>query len=130
MWRLSKRGARRENISMRLLSAVRLLLVLLPSAASAQPSVTFTKDIAPIVWSRCATCHRPGEIGPFSLITYDDVKRRATQIGKVTATPGLMPPWKPLGPIDQFEDDRQLRPAERTSIHDWLAAGAPDGDPR
>src|SRR5229473_190682 len=58
--------------------------------------LTFTKDIAPIVWSRCATCHRPGEIGPF----------------------------------DQFEDDRQLRPAEWAMLRDWLAAGAPEGDPR
>src|SRR5437660_1263526 len=102
------------------------------AAALAQtpPRVSFTKDIAPIVWSRCATCHRPGEIGPFSLITYDDVKRRATQIEKVTARPGLMPPWKPLGPVDQFEDDRQLRPAERAMIRDWLATGAREGDPR
>src|SRR5258708_16553056 len=43
---------------------------------------------------------------------------------------GLMPPWKPLGPVDQFEDDRQLRPAESAIIRDWLAAGAPEGDPR
>src|SRR5258708_29140475 len=98
--------------------------------AQTPPRVTFNKDIAPIVWSRCATCHRPGEIGPFSLITYDDVKRRATQIGRVTAKPGLMPPWKPLGPVNQFEDDRQLRPAEWAIIRDWLAAGAPEGGPR
>ena len=44
--------------------------------AAAQPRPTFTKDIAPLVWQRCASCHRPGEIGPFSLLTFDDVKRR------------------------------------------------------
>ncbi|HEV3141112.1 MAG TPA: tetratricopeptide repeat protein, partial [Vicinamibacterales bacterium] len=72
----------------------------------------------------------PGEIGPFSLITYDDLKRRVTQIAKVTARPGLMPPWKPLGPVDQFEDDRRLRADERAVISAWLREGAPEGDPR
>jgi len=90
--------------------------------------VTFSKDIAPIVWSRCAACHRPGEIGPFSLITYDDVKRRVTQIARVTSRPGVMPPWKPVGPLDDFEDDRRLRPNEAALLADWIAAGAPEGD--
>ena len=55
-----------------------LLVVVLAASVAAQPRVTFTKDVAPILWTRCAPCHRPGEIGPFSLLTYDDVKRRAT----------------------------------------------------
>src|SRR5260370_38810009 len=46
------------------------------SVVQAKESVTFTEDVAPIVFSKCATCHRPGEAAPFSLMTYDDVKRR------------------------------------------------------
>src|SRR5678810_905993 len=66
-----------------------LLSMLWPSLAHAQ--LTFTKDIAPIIWSRCASCHRPGEIGPFSLTTYDDVRRHAAQIAVVTER-RIMPP--------------------------------------
>src|SRR5437868_1372742 len=93
------RGARkdrRENLSLRSLRSLRFLLVVIvwPSLAQAQARVTFNKEIAPIIWHRCATCHRPGEIGPFSLLSYDDVKRHAAQIAAVTAR-RLMPPWKP-----------------------------------
>jgi Flp pilus assembly protein TadD len=89
-------------------------------------SPTFNKDIAPIVWARCATCHRPGEIGPFSLLTYDDVRRRAALIGVVTAR-GLMPPWKPKGEAI-FQNDRRLTERERRLIERWIAGGAPEGE--
>ena len=62
--------------------------------AVAALALTFTRDIAPIIWSRCAPCHRPGQIAPFGLLTYDDVKQRAALVGEVTAR-RLMPPWKP-----------------------------------
>src|SRR5205085_7173158 len=80
-----------------------------PSVSAAQPQsqLTFTKDIAPIVWTRCATCHRPGEIGPFSLITYDDVRRHAAQIAVVTAR-RVMPPWKPVAGKGDFQNERRL----------------------
>src|SRR5204862_465614 len=65
-----------------------------PSPAAAQPRLTFNKDIAPIVWTRCASCHRPGEIGPFSLLTVEDVRRRGAQIAAVPRRP-TMPPWEP-----------------------------------
>src|SRR5262245_22689191 len=69
-----------------------------PSAASArqpqQTTVTYNEDIAPIVAESCATCHRPDGAGPFSLITYEDVRKRAGQIARVTAA-RFMPPWKP-----------------------------------
>ncbi|HUR28544.1 MAG TPA: cytochrome c, partial [Planctomycetota bacterium] len=55
---------------------------------------TFTRDVAPILWQHCATCHRPGEVGPFALLTYADAKKRAAQIvERVDA--GAMPPWIP-----------------------------------
>jgi tetratricopeptide (TPR) repeat protein len=95
--------------------------------AAAQPVPTFTKDIAPIVWTRCATCHRPGEIGPFSLLTYDDVRQRATLVATVTAR-RIMPPWKPEPGKGQFQDQRALTPHELDSIQRWVAGGAPEGD--
>lgn len=97
-----------------------------PAAAQSRP--TFTKDIAPIVWARCATCHRPGEIGPFSLLTYDDVRRRATLVAAVTAR-RIMPPWKPEPGMGEFQDERALTPHELESIQRWVANGAPEGDP-
>ena len=95
---------------------------------SAQPRLTFTKDIAPIIWSRCASCHRPGEIGPFSLLTYDDVKRRVTQIAAVTER-RVMPPWKPRSGVGEFQGDRRLTDAELQTLQGWIAAGSEEGNP-
>ena len=66
----------------------------LPRPPQRSRRLTFTKDIAPIVFARCAPCHRPGEIGPFSLLSYRDVSQRLSQIADVTAR-RVMPPWKP-----------------------------------
>src|SRR5438128_2820624 len=82
-----------------------------PAQSPAQSNLTFNRDIAPIIWTRCAPCHRPGEVGPFSLLTYDDVRRRAMQIGTVTAK-GLMPPWKPEAGKGEFQDERRLTKGE------------------
>ena len=56
--------------------------------------VTFTKQVAPILYSQCAPCHRPGQAAPFSLLTYEDARPRARQIADVTRA-RQMPPWKP-----------------------------------
>jgi Flp pilus assembly protein TadD len=115
----------------RFLHALRLAVVLVPVAASsaaAQSGPTFTRTIAPIIWSRCATCHRPGEIGPFNLLTYDDVRSRATLVAAVTSR-RIMPPWKPEPGKGEFQDARALTPHELDSIQRWVANGAPEGDP-
>jgi hypothetical protein len=104
-----------------------LIVLLWPTLALAQPRLTFSKDIAPIIWSRCASCHRPGEIGPFSLITYDDVRRHATQIADATAR-RIMPPWKPVPGKGDFLGPRRLTDSELQSIQQWIANGAPEGD--
>lgn len=96
------------------------------AAASAEPRATFNHDIAPLIWSRCAPCHRPGAVGPFSLITYEDIKRRATLIGTVVER-RIMPPWKPLPGRGDFADARRLSDAERSLLQRWLADGAPEG---
>ena len=104
-----------------------MALVAWPLPAAAQTRLTFTRDIAPIVWTRCASCHRPGEIGPFSLITYDDVRRHSAQIAAVTAR-RIMPPWKPVAGKGDFQNERRLTDAELQSVQQWIAGGAPEGD--
>src|SRR5437868_1456659 len=70
-------------------------------------AATFTKDIAPIVFRHCAPCHRPEGSGPFPLLTYDDVRRRADQIVAVTGK-RVMPPWKPEPGFGTFVGERRL----------------------
>ena len=105
-----------------------LALLVEAAIASAADSVTFTRDIAPVVFEHCASCHRPGESGPFSLLTYADVKKRARQIAEVTEK-RLMPPWLPDGPIGQFLQDRRLSPTQVELFRQWYRAGAPEGNP-
>ncbi len=89
-------------------------------------AVTFAHDIAPLVYDHCASCHRPGESGPFSLLTYDDVKKRAVQIAKVTGS-RFMPPWLPQAGYGDFADENRLTPEQIRKIADWVAQGTPEG---
>lgn len=102
-----------------------------PSAPlfAAQPRpLTFTRDIAPIVFSSCVSCHRPGEAAPFSLLTYQDVKQRARLIADVTAA-HYMPPWQPDSEGGQLEGDRRLNQAQIEIVRRWVDEGAVEGDP-
>ena len=91
-------------------------------------SVTFNRDIAPILFERCAVCHRPGEVTPFSVLTYEDVKPWAWVIGVVTER-RYMPPWPPGDRADaQFEGERKLDDAEIALIKKWIDEGAAQGD--
>lgn len=103
------------------------LLVAAPLLA-AEP-VTFTKDIAPIVFQHCTPCHRPGEIGPFSLQSYRDVRQRMTLVADSTRR-RVMPPWKPERAPGLFLDDRSLTDEQVQLIQEWAAQGGPEGDPR
>jgi Flp pilus assembly protein TadD len=84
--------------------------------------------VAPIVFANCAVCHRPGEAGPFSLLSYTDVKSRALQIGEVTET-RYMPPWLPEPGKGVFKGERRLSDAQIDVIRRWVEAGTPEGDP-
>src|SRR3984893_5132137 len=97
-------------------------------SSAAQPGVTFNKDVAPIVFEHCAPCHRSGEIGPFSLLSYDDARQHATQIALVTER-RTMPPWKPERGRDEFVGDRSLTDDQIRLIHEWVASGGKEGDP-
>ena len=96
-----------------------------PAAASSQ--ATFTHDIAPIVFRSCAPCHHSGEAGPFSLMTYGDVKSHARQIADVTRK-GLMPPWLPSSEGPRFEDESRLSEQEIALFQNWVDEGAPEGN--
>ncbi len=88
--------------------------------------VTFNKDIAPLVHRSCAPCHRPGEAGPFSLLTYADVRKRARQIVKVTGS-RYMPPWPPEPGYGEFVGERRLRDEDVALLRRWVDAGTPEG---
>jgi hypothetical protein len=106
------------------------LLLIITAAFSSQSlaaTPTFSHDIAPIVYENCVSCHRPGEVAPFPLITYEDVKKRAEQIADVTGD-HYMPPWKPEPGFGHFTGERRLTDAQIKLIADWAAAGAPEGD--
>ena len=105
-----------------------------PPAARAAPAAqeanapTFSDDIAPLIIEHCAPCHRPGEVGPFPLLTYDDARRRARQIAAVTAS-RFMPPWKPEpGFGGPFVGSRRLSDDDVALFRRWADAGAPAGD--
>jgi mono/diheme cytochrome c family protein len=101
------------------------------SAAQVSPGrgrgdVTFNRDIAPIVFEHCAPCHRPGQAGPFDLLTYADAKKRAKEIAEVTAK-RAMPPWLLEPGYGEFKDERRLSGEQIQLIGEWVATGATEG---
>ena len=95
---------------------------------AAPDGVTYARDIAPIMDQKCVTCHHAGEVAPFALTSYADVKQRARFIAAVTQS-RYMPPWKAAS-HGEFVDERRLTDAQIALIQKWSAAGAPLGDPR
>ena len=96
---------------------------------SAPPApVTFSKDIAPLIFEHCAPCHHSGGVGPFPLITYGDVRKHASQIVSATER-RYMPPWPPERGYGDFADDRSLTEKQIRLIADWVAQGRREGDP-
>ena len=107
------------------------LVVSLLAAATLLPAadkVTFSENIAPIVYDNCVTCHRPGEAAPFALISYEDVKKRGALIVTVTKS-RYMPPWHAIHGYGDFADERRLTDQQIATIADWVQQGMPQGDP-
>jgi cytochrome c-type biogenesis protein CcmH/NrfG/mono/diheme cytochrome c family protein len=106
------------------------------SVASASPQtdrtvnnpVTFNRDIAPILFHNCLICHRPGESGPFPLLTYKDAKAHGRQIAAVTRS-RFMPPWLPAPGEFKFADELRLSDAQLALIAKWVEQGAVEGAP-
>ncbi len=96
---------------------------------SAADKVTFTENVAPIVYQNCVTCHRPGEAAPFSLISYEDLKKRGTLIATVTKA-RYMPPWHAAHGYGEFAEERRLSDEQIAIIGEWVKQGMPEGDPK
>ncbi|HME09597.1 MAG TPA: tetratricopeptide repeat protein, partial [Bryobacteraceae bacterium] len=101
--------------------------LLLFCACTAGQTVTWSGQVAGIVFSHCAPCHRPGEIAPFPLLTYADVSKRASQIVAVTRR-RFMPPWPPEPGFGDFAGSRRLSDEQLNLIEQWAREGAPLGD--
>jgi len=91
--------------------------------------VTYSKQIARIFQDKCVECHRPGQIGPFAMESYDEVVGWADMIDEVVKD-NRMPPWHPDPKFGHFKNDISLSASEKELISKWVAAGAPQGDPK
>ena len=98
-------------------------------ALAADADVTFHKDIEPILQRNCQTCHRPGQMAPMSLLTYEGVRPWAKAIETATAT-RKMPPWFADPNYGHMLNDRSLKQDQIDEIAKWVDAGAPEGDPK
>ena len=95
------------------------------SSAPEQP--VYSEHIAPILQKQCQSCHRQGEVAPFSLVDYSDAKAWATEIAEYTRA-RLMPPWKPTAGYGDFKNERRLTDIEIETISHWVELGAPAGN--
>src|SRR5690242_10930375 len=101
-----------------------LLAAALGSAATSPRVFTYSKDVALILYSKCASCHHDGEVAPFPLTSYDDARKHSAQIATVVRR-RIMPPWQPLPGYNHLQNERRLSPAEITAIERWAASAAP-----
>jgi len=110
-----------------------MLAALLTAAADAvtqapqRSAVTFSRDVAPILFQNCGICHHPGGPAPFSLLTYPDARQHATQIAAATKS-RYMPPWKSQPGLVQFVGQRHLTNEEIGTIEKWVAGGTLEGE--
>lgn len=98
-----------------------------PAAKPANADVTYTKDISRILQNRCQECHRPGQIAPMPLLSFDDASSWGQMIKEVISD-GRMPPWHADPKHGKFKNDRRLSDAERKKLLTWIDAGCPEGN--
>lgn len=113
-----------------LILAIGTLMAMASMQVSAQEAPTYSRDIAPILQEKCATCHNPEGIGPMPLMSYEQVRPFATLI-KDRTSKRIMPPWHvdPTVGIQSFKNDASLSQDEIELIGRWVDEGAPQGDP-
>lgn len=93
----------------------------------APASVTFARDVAPVLYSHCTECHRQGEVAPISLLTYEDAQKRADWLTEIT-TSGLMPPWRAEVGHEEFLGERRLSDFAIAILKKWAQTGCVQGD--
>jgi hypothetical protein len=103
-------------------------LASLAGEASAAPRVTFSEQIAPIIYNNCAGCHRAGESAPFPLTSYKEVVKRGALIAAVTEK-RYMPPWHAAPASVAYRDERRLTDQQIALLRAWVDQGTPEGDP-
>ncbi len=96
---------------------------------AAKGSVTYTKHIAPLLNKNCLECHRPGQVAPFSLTSYDEVVGWADSVREVVED-NRMPPWHADPKYGKFSNDRRLSDDDKQLIYQWVKDGTPKGDPK
>src|ERR1041384_8852632 len=96
-------------------------------ATAAEDSVTYNKDVLPVLQKNCQTCHRPGEIAPMSFMTYKDTRPWAKAM-KAAVVSRQMPPWFADPNYGHFANDKRLSDAEIKTIVAWADGGAVEGD--
>ena len=100
-----------------------------PNRAATDPGApTFTRDVAPIMFTKCASCHRPGEVAPMALLSYADARPWASAIKQKVST-RAMPPWHADPAHGTFRNDLRLSDREIDTIVKWVDGGAREGDP-
>ncbi len=99
------------------------------AAETPKGHVTFYKDVLPILQKNCQTCHRPGQVAPMSLLTYQDARPWAKAM-KLKVVTRQMPPWNADPNFGHFANDRSLKQSEIDTIAAWADQGAPAGDPK
>jgi mono/diheme cytochrome c family protein/thiol-disulfide isomerase/thioredoxin len=97
-----------------------------PDRRPSESPPTYIQHVAPLLRKHCQECHRPGTTAPFSLTDYEQARTKAKRIAEVV-TEGRMPPWFAAPGRGEFTNHRDLSPAERETILQWVAAGAPEG---
>jgi len=90
---------------------------------------TFSKDVAPILYKNCVSCHRPGEMAPMSLMSYEQARPFARSI-RQRIEQGTMPPWHAEAPAGKFSNERNLTPVEKDTLIRWASNGSPQGNPK
>jgi len=115
-------------LNMRASILVGILVAGLSFTLTTRADTTFNKDIAPILFKSSAGCHHEGEVAPFPLLSYDDAKKHAAHIVKVTQS-HFMPPWKPELGYGDFADPRRLTEAQILLIKKWVDEGTIEGRP-
>src|SRR3989441_2494863 len=99
-------------------------VVLAADVSSTSPaSVTFHKDVLPILQKNCQSCHRPGQVAPMSFLTYQDVRPWAKAM-KTAVVTRQMPPWFADPQFSHFSNDRSLKAADIDTISKWADGGA------
>ncbi|MFN7981901.1 MAG: tetratricopeptide repeat protein [Vicinamibacterales bacterium] len=126
-------SSRRARSYLRLIAIVAALALDVTAGASrlaAQPEsapVTFSRDVAPILFTHCVECHRPGGAAPFSLLTFEDARQRARLMASAVAS-HVMPPWQPDNQPGTFAGERRLTDRETAVFARWVSDGIQQGD--